>query len=124
MMNQRSFAPQLTSFFFQFVVRQKYKEGQWVDRRLLGRRTQQEDTLGFDLEPLKGCFPNTPDSYEIRYYGDCETFLGMLSELEGQILLQRLNGESVQSVIRTQKISSNKYKKVLKSLQEKANFLI
>ncbi len=107
----------LSKFFFQYVVRAKHLEGQWVDRRRLGRRTQQEDKLGHDLSSY---MPLPKTSYEMSLKNDLLMFLQSLDELEGSVLLQCLNGESILSVTKKHKVCHRTYYKVLNSLQVKA----
>ena len=118
-LNQRTYKTMLTKFFFQFVQRAKYIEGQWIDRRLNGRRTQQECKLGYDLSTLT----TLPNSYEIYSYRDTELFLESLEELELKVLSQLMDGETIKSIKESQNISRGKYAKVLKSLQNKAVIL-
>lgn len=107
----------ITKFFFQYVTRAKYIEGGWVDRRLLGRITQREDMLGCDLTP-NHIPPQV--SYEMHLDQDIERFLDSLSDVETALLIQRLNGESKQSLIDSGFITYKKYHIPLASLQKKA----
>lgn len=103
----------LSRFFFQYVTRENYKEGQWVDRRLQGRRTQQEHILGHDLTP---CLPSPKNSYEMHLQTDSVKFVETLSELELKVLFQRLTGEEIKTL---KLYNKKKYYRTLKSLQKK-----
>jgi len=108
---------QITKFFFQYVVRAKYIEGQWIDRRLIGRRTQQEVKLGINLAP-----DHEPKetSYEMYLKHDFMLFLESLDDVEKVILDQLLNRDTIESAKKAAGVKSNKYYKTLKTLKAKA----
>ena len=108
---------QITKFFFQYVVRAKYIEGQWIDRRLIGRRTQQEVKLGVNLAP-----DHEPKetSYEMYLKHDSMLFLESLDDVEKVILDQLLNGDTIESLKAGGVVGSYKYYKTLKTLKAKA----
>ena len=113
----KAMKPVITKFFFQYVVRATYMEGQWADRRVLGRRTQAEVLNGSQAPHHQP--PST--SYEMHLRGDCEQFLNSLSEDESLVLNQLVREDSINTVCGTGKsMSRNKYYKVLNRLQIKA----
>lgn len=108
----------LSRFFFQFVQRTKYIEGQWIDRRIAGRRTQQEHILDRDLTPLH--LPK-PTSYEMYSKRDHDLFIQSLSEDESIVLNWLIRGEVISNVVGTDKhMSKNRYYKIVNTLQIKA----
>lgn len=109
--------PIITKFFFQYVERARMMEGRWVDRRILGRRTQQEKIKGCDLTPHH--IP-PPMSYEMHLRGDCEQFIQSLSEEEALVLNHLVRGETVKDQVKAIGKSYKMYRKVLKNLQMKA----
>ena len=116
-LNLKTMKPIITKFFFQYVTRAKYTEGRWVDRRLLGRKTQAEVLNGSQaphhLPP--------PTSYEMHLRADCDLFFKSLSQDEALVLNQLILEGSIKDVAGTGKsMSKNKYYKVLNSLQAKA----
>ena len=112
----KTMKPVITKFFFQYVVRAKYMEGKWADRRVLGRRTQAEVLNGSQA-------PTTsppPMSYKMHLRGDCELFFNSLSEDESLLLTQVVRGETVKDQMRTIGKSYKVYRRVLNRLQTKA----
>ena len=103
----------LTRFFFQFVVRQSYKEGQWIDRRNIGRRTQREtetkkDRVIFVAQPK--------EDYTMEESLDIKLFIQSLDEDEKTILNEKLDG----CFIKDSKFSKRIHCKILNRLQVKA----
>lgn len=116
-LNQKTYRTMLTKFFFQYVQRAKYMEGQWIDRRKQGRRTHQEDKLGYDLTPT---LPHSPSSYVMYDKTDCMSFVETLTDLEKLVLQQKLDGISMPDFARKNNIPLKRTYKVLKTLQTKA----
>lgn len=115
-LNLKTMKPIITRFFFQYVVRAKYMEGQWADRRVLGRRTQAEVLNGSQaphhIPP--------PTSYEMHLRGDCELFIQSLSEEETLVLNHLVRGETIKDQMRAIGKSYKVYRRVLNRLQTKA----
>lgn len=116
-LNPKTMKPIITRFFFQYVTRAKQMEGKWVDRRLLGRRTQQEQIKGCDLTPHH--IP-PPMSYEMHLRSDCELFFKSLSEDEALVLNQLVRGGLVKDQVEATGKSYKVYRRVLNRLQTKA----
>jgi len=116
-LNQKTYRAMLTKFFFQYVQRSKYMEGQWIDRRKQGRRTQQEDKLGYDLTPTIHLAPN---SYVMQDKTDCVSFVESLTNLEKRVLQHKLDGSTVSDYARKYNTTLNRFYKVLNALQTKA----
>ena len=107
----------ISRFFFQYVERARMMEGRWVDRRILGRRTQQEKIKGCDLTPHHA---PPPMSYEMHLKGDCEQFIQSLSEDERAVLNSLVREELLKDRLEATGISYNIYRKIRKKLQMKA----
>ena len=116
-LNQPTHKTYLTKFFFQYVQRAKYREGQWIDRRKHGRRTQQEDKLGYDLTPT---LPPVLNSYVMHDKTDCTSFVASLTDLEKLVLQHKLDGSSASDFARKHDTSPKRFYKVLNSLKIKA----
>lgn len=109
--------PLITKFFFQYVQRAKYMEGQWIDRRKQGRRTQQEDKLGYDLTPT---LPPAPNCYVMHDKTDYVSFVESLTDLEKRVLQHKLDGRTVSDYARKNNTTPKRFYKVLNALQTKA----
>tara|TARA_B100000073_G_scaffold294394_1_gene258337 strand:- start:17 stop:586 length:570 start_codon:yes stop_codon:yes gene_type:complete len=116
-LNQTHHKNTLGKFFFQYVQRAKYKEGQWIDRRKHGRITQQEEKLGYDLTPT---LPPPPNSYVMHDKTDCTSFVATLTDLEKLVLQHKLDGSSPDDFVRNHDYTRSRFYKVLNTLQTKA----
>lgn len=115
-LSPKTMKPIITRFFFQYLTRAKYMEGRWVDRRLLGRRTQAEVLNGSQAPH----HTPPPMSYEMHLRGDCELFIQSLSEEETLVLNHLVRGETIKDQMRAIGKSYKVYRRVLNRLQTKA----